>query len=167
MAEASKVDSLLIRYYGNKSAEEIEELTGIPAMDVAKRTLEVLGKRDPLGEDARVQVLIIRLETMAEEIQKRLPEMSDRNVSAAVNSASGALGRVLKELREVRKESKIDVTAISETMGRILAELINIPIQHLRDELKERYATDDDEIDSIVEDGIRMAYDELESRVDS
>lgn len=161
------VDALLLRFYGSKTPEEIAEITGIEAIDVAKRTAEILGRRDYLAEDAKVRLLIGKLESMVAEIESRMSDMKDRDLAPAINSARSAIGTVLKELRDVRKENKVDVDAISVSMGRTIGEVVDVMMRHVRAELKERYPTNDSEIDALVHEGLEIARKELDGRVDA
>lgn len=118
------MDQILIRDYGRLTPEEIGEKTGIDPLEVAKRTEAALGKRDYLSEDAHMKITMLRLESMAEELESRLPNMKDKDVSAAVNSAAGALGRVLKEVREIRRDSEADAAAMEQSYGLAMTRII-------------------------------------------
>jgi hypothetical protein len=140
------VDQKLISYYGSKTPAEIAEETGMTAIEVAKRTEQILGERDYLGEEAKVQVVISRLDAMSAEVERRLPGMSDRNIAAAVNSSAGALGRVLAELRKIREESRVDAEAITNRQARELVSIVEQAMQRSIGSLKARYP----EIDAIL-----------------
>jgi hypothetical protein len=133
------IDQKLISYYGSKTPTEIEELTGIPAAEVMKRTQEILGERDYLGEDAKVQVVISRLDAISAEIERRMPSFSDRNIAAAANAAAGSLGRVLAEMRKIREESKVDLEAITNRQARELVSIVESAMQRSIGSLKARY----------------------------
>jgi hypothetical protein len=137
------VDQKLIAFYGSKTPTEIAEETGLTAIEVAKRTEQLLGERDYLSEDAKVQVVIQRLDTISAEIERRLPSMSDRNIAAAANASAGALGRVLKELRELRKESKVDMDALSARYAQTMVSIVEASFNRLLGRLMERYPAED------------------------
>jgi hypothetical protein len=133
------LDQRLISMYGNKTPTEIAELVGLSPIEVAKRTEEILGERDYLREDAKVQILMNRLDSLSAEIESRVPEMSDRNLSAAVNSAAGALGRVLAELRKIRTESKVDLDAVNNRAAREMVVIVEKALQRSIGSLAVRY----------------------------
>jgi hypothetical protein len=133
------LDQRLISMYGNKSPKEIGELVGLSPIEVAKRTEEILGERDYLREDAKVQILMNRLDSLSAEIESRVPEMSDRNLSAAVNSAAGALGRVLAELRKIRQESRTDIEAVTNRYAREMVTIVEASFNQMLGRLVERY----------------------------
>jgi hypothetical protein len=133
------VDQLLITAYGNKTPQQIAEETGMTPMEVAKRTAEILGERDYLGEDAKVQVVISRLDAISAEIERRMPSFSDRNIAAAANASAGALGRVLAELRKLREESRVDLDALSNKYAQTMVAIVEASFNRLLGALQERY----------------------------
>jgi hypothetical protein len=133
------VDQKLISGYGSKTPAELAEETGMTAIEVVKRTQEILGERDYLGEDAKVQVVIQRLDSMSAEVERRLPGMSDRNIAAAVNSSAGALGRVLAELRKLREESRVDLDALSNKYAQTMVAIVEASFNRMLGALQERY----------------------------
>lgn len=137
--EANSIDQTLIRFYGVKSPEEIAEITGISAISIAKRTEEALGRRDYLGEAARIQLLMAKLEGMADEIQQRLPDMSDRNVSAAVNAAAGAMGRVLGQLTKIQAANRVDLDAVHSRYADEMVRIVEASYNRQLGKLAERY----------------------------
>lgn len=137
------VDQKLITGYGNKTPTELAEETGLTPIEVAKRTAELLGERDYLAEDARISVLVNRLDSMAAEIERRLPGMSDRNVATSVNAAAGALGRTLKELRELRRESKVDLEALQNRYAQTMVSIVEASFNRMLGRLAERYPDQD------------------------
>lgn len=136
---AENIDSLLIRYYSVKSPEEISVITGIPAMEIAKRTEEALGRRDYLGEAAKVQTILARMEAAAAELESRLPDASDRNASAIGNSIGGLLGRALGELRKVRQETRIDLDAVHSRYADEMVRIVEASYNRQLGKLAERY----------------------------
>lgn len=161
----SNIDRKLISFAGNKTYEEISELTGVPALEVAKRTQEVLSNIGVLEIDQRRAKLMIQLEGIVNEVDSRKESASNRDLGALLNSSRSAIQTVLKELREIEKSSKVDVQQITSYQGKVLGEIVDIAVGHLRAELKERYNTDDSEMDEILQEGMSLAAKELDSRV--
>lgn len=133
-------DRLLIEAYAkHMSVEEAAEYSGIAPDLVAQRTIDALGLRDYLGEAARIELLMRKLEDMASEIQTRLPDMSDRNVSAAVNAAAGAMGRVLGQLTKIQASNKLTEKEMEESYARRFADMIDAAYQRRRGQLEALY----------------------------
>lgn len=159
-------DKRLIKLYGKKTPTEIAEILGLEdAAEVAQRTEALINSRNYLSEDAQINLLLFQLQEMVTEASSRLADASDSHVSQIINAGSGAIGRMLGTLHKLRESSKLDATAIGEHMGNNLAEIMNIALYHLRDELKERYPTDDEEIDELVIEGIRIGTAQLDAKI--
>lgn len=134
-----EVDRLLLREYGRKSPAELELLTGVPALEVGQRLERVLGERDFLGEDARIGVLLHRLDLMVAEIEGRLPDLSDRNIGAVVNAAAGAIGRQLRVLQDLRDRSAVDLERVQRVYADELVRIVELSFERLLGRLEERY----------------------------
>lgn len=134
--ESSSVDLFLIKNYGVLSPRELSEQTGVPVSEIAARSEQALGVRDYLGERSRVATLLTRLEAAAAELESRLPEASDRNVSAIGNAIGGLLGRSLGELRKIRAEDKLSEAELEESFARRFADMIDVAFQRRRGQLE-------------------------------
>lgn len=162
--EANSIDQTLIRFYGVKSPEEIAEITGISAISVAKRTEEALGRRDYLGEAARIQLLMAKLEGMADAIQQRLPDMSDRNVSAAVNAAAGAMGRVLGQLTKIQAANRVDLDTVNKRHAQEMVSIVERAGDRVFGELAALYPNmEPDEIQQRFRDNILAVAREVDA----
>jgi hypothetical protein len=134
-----EVDRLLLREYGRRSPAELELLTGVPALEVGQRLERILGERDFLGEDARIGVLLHRLDLMVAEIEGRLPDLSDRNIGAVVNAAAGAIGRQLKVLADLRDRSRVDLDRVQQVYADELVRIVELSFERLLGRLEERF----------------------------
>lgn len=162
---STRINRLLVDGHGVKSAQVISDETGIPPEDVARRTRELFEAVDVLTIEDKRAKLVLQLESMVGQLSARMAGASDKSISGIANSARSAIGSVLKELADMESRSQVDVTAITQNMGRTLGELLNISLTHLREELKERYGTSDDEIMELVKEGVRIGQAELEQRI--
>lgn len=133
------VDRVLLREYGRKSPVELEQLTGVPALEVAQRLERVLGERDFLGVDARIGVLLHRLDGMVAELEGRLEGVSDRNLGSVVNAAAGAIGRQLGVLKVLREESRVDLERVERVYADELVRIVELSFERLLGRLEERY----------------------------
>lgn len=122
--EFSSIDETLIRYAGVKSPQEISDLTGIPAEDVLRRIHEVLNSIDILSiEQMRAKMVIMLLGFIA-EIDARRDAAVDRNFAAMANAVGGNISRVLKELEDTEKRTKLDIEAINRRRAHELVEML-------------------------------------------
>lgn len=151
------VDQKLIRWYGVLTPEQIAKETGLEADYVAKRTQELLGTRDYLGDAARVNALMTRMETAAAELESRLPEASDRNASAIGNSIGGLLGRSLGELRKLRDETRDDADAVRASYAKMLVAIVEAAFYKTKADLAELYPDlASEEIDTVFNSNLKQ-----------
>lgn len=140
MGADTSLDRRLIELYAKgRSIEQVSEDTGIPPEQVASRT-ELALRRDLFSEDARILLILRKLEEMADEIHSRVPTMSDRNISAAVNAAAGAFQRVLTELRKLRAEGQADLDTVSKRHKEAFLQIIDRATQRTIGSLSERFS---------------------------
>lgn len=139
LERVDEVDRLLIREYGRRSPRELEELTGVPALECAQRLERILGERNFLSEDAAIRVLLFRLDSMVAEVESRLPDVSDRNVGAVVNAAAGAIGRQLRVLQDLRDRSVVDLERVQGLYAAELVRIVELSFERLLGRLEERF----------------------------
>lgn len=133
------IDAMLIRYAGVKSPDEVEELTGVPAMEVAKRTKAALGKIDILDVAEKRAKLMLRLEAMVAEVEGRITDASDRNLGALINASRGSIQTILKELREIEKASKEDVDTVVNRVSQNMVAIVERSYDRQLGRLSERF----------------------------
>lgn len=134
----SAIDSLLIRYAGIKSANDIADMTGLEPEDVVRRTSEILDTVSLTFPQRRAKA-IFQLDEINAEMASRYKSADDENLARLGNTAAGAIGRVLGELRAIEKDAKEHEDEQKEAMGRILANLVDKAMQRAIGELKQRH----------------------------
>lgn len=159
------IDAMLIRWAGVKSYDEIGEMTGIAPLEVARRTKDALAAVGVLEMHERRVKLMMTLESIIAEVDTRKEDASNRDLGGLLNASRAAAATILKELREIEKSSRVDVNAITSSQGRLLGQVVDVALTHLRDELKKRYPTDDDEIDELIAEGITIGTRGIDSAV--
>jgi hypothetical protein len=154
MVFMDEVDRLLLREYGRRSPQDLEVLTGVPALEVAQRLERVLGERDFLGEDARIGVLLHRLDGMVAEVESRLSGVKDRDLGGVVNAAAGAIGRQLKVLADLRDRSKVDLERVQRVYADELVRIVELSFERMLGRLEERFP-------GVDADGLRSDFEGL------
>jgi hypothetical protein len=134
----SAIDSLLIRYAGVKSANDIAEETGLEPEEVLRRTQELLD-RVTLTFPQRRAKAIFQLDEITAEMAGRYKRADDENLARLGNTAAGAIGRVLGELRALEKDAKEHEEEQAAAMGRVLATLVDRAMNRAIGELKQRH----------------------------
>lgn len=145
----SAIDSLLIQFAGVKSARDIGELTGLEPGEVVRRTQEILD-RVVLTNAQRRAKLIFQLDEITAEMASRYKSARDEDLARLGNTAAGAIGRVLGELRALEKDARENAVEQEEVMGRVLASMVDKALQRAVGELRVRHP----EIDAGVLGGL-------------
>jgi hypothetical protein len=167
LERVGEVDRILIREYGRKSPQELELLTGVPALEVAQRLERLLGERNFLSEDAAIRVLLFRLDSMVAEVESRLSDVSDRNVGAVVNAAAGAIGRQLRVLQDLRDRSVVDLERVQGVYARELVRIVELSFERLLGRLEERFdGVSADELRAEFESVILLVASEVDAERD-
>jgi hypothetical protein len=167
LERVGEVDRILIREYGRKSPQELEVLTGVPALEVAQRLERLLGERNFLSEDAAIRVLLFRLDSMVAEVESRLGDVSDRNVGAVVNAAAGAIGRQLRVLQDLRDRSVVDLERVQGVYARELVRIVELSFERLLGRLEERFdGVSADELRAEFESVILLVASEVDAERD-
>lgn len=163
LERVDEVDRILVREYGRRSPRELEELTGVPALECAQRLERILGERNFLSEDAAIRVLLFRLDSMVAEVESRLSDVSDRNVGAVVNAAAGAIGRQLRVLQDLRDRSVVDLERVQGVYARELVRIVELSFERMVGKLSERFGdVDVDDIRKEFEETILVVAREID-----
>ena len=141
----SAIDSLLVQYAGIRSPRDIGEMTGLEPEDVVRRTQEILD-RVTLTNAQRRAKLIFQLDEVTSEMASRYKTARDEDLARLGNTAAGAIGRILGELRAIEKDAKENQLEQEEATGRVLATMVDRALQRAIGELKVRHP----EIDASV-----------------
>lgn len=134
----SAIDSLLVRYAGIKSPNDIAELTGLSPEEVAQKTQQILD-RVTLTFPQRRAKAIFQLDEINAEMAGRYKNAANEDLARLGNTAAGAIGRVLGELRAIEKDAKEHEEEQQQAMGRILATLVDRAMNRAIGELKQRH----------------------------
>lgn len=139
MDDLSFVDQKLINYAGVLPPVKIAELTGIPAEDVARRTLEILNSVDYFTIEQMRTRLIIMLNTMIAEALNRLQTASDKAAPAYMNATGGNIQRAVKELEAMESRAQANHSAMEQAYARRMVDIVNMTYNRQLGRLSERY----------------------------
>ena len=147
----SAIDSLLVQYAGIKTPNDIADMTGLTPEDVVRRTQEILD-RVTLTNAQRRAKLIFQLDEITAEMSSRYKTAKDEDLARLGNTAAGAIGRILGELRALEKDARENELEQEQAMGRILASMVDKAMQRAIGELKARHPEiETDNLGKIVE----------------
>lgn len=139
--DLTSIDQKLVMYAGTKTPEEISEITGVPAEEVAKRTLGILNKVDYFSIQQKRAQMMFMLQGVISEVYVRRESMSDRNLGSAMNSAGGNIQRILKTLEDMEKRDEKSMQAQEEAYARRLLIIVQRAFDRQLGALTERYPT--------------------------
>lgn len=132
-----KVSDKLLRKYARFSAREIEQKTGIPALEAMARIEEMLDEEDWLSDLRKEQLLIDEFQDIAEEIKDRMHSVDDEFFADMANSAIRAMNSIGQRWDAMRKVITIDINDITAAHGRIFGSAFDIALWHVVDILME------------------------------
>lgn len=134
----SAIDSFLVQWAGLKSANQLSEETGLEPEEVARRTQELLDKVSLTFPQRRAKA-IFQLDEITAEMTARYKRASDEDLSKLGSTASQAIARVLKELRDMERDAKEHEAEQQVAMGRVLAGMVDKAMNRAIGELRARY----------------------------
>lgn len=123
--DLTSIDQKLVVYAGALTPEQIAEKTGIPAEEVAKRTLAVLNSVDYFTFQQMRAKSIVMLNVLIAEAMNRLSSVSDRNAGAFFNATGGNLQRIMKELGEMEKQAEKNSSAMEQAYAKRMVDIVS------------------------------------------
>lgn len=147
------IDSHIVKFSGVYSPAEIGEAIGFSPEEVVRRRQEIFDTVALTNGERRAK-LIFQLDEITAEMHGRYRTANDENLARLGNTAAGAIGRVLGELRALEKDAREDEAAREESVGRLLASMVDRALQRAVGELRVRHP----EIDSGVLGGLVEAH---------
>lgn len=139
----TSLDQKLVQMAGAYSPAEIAEKTGIPAEEVAKRTIDVLNSIDYFTIEQMQARSMIMLNRLISEAMNRLESVSDRNLGALLNSTGGNLQRNLKELQGLQAQAEKNSSQMEKAYAKRLLTIVDRAFDRYLGKLSERYPDED------------------------
>lgn len=135
---SSALDRILVQYYGVKTPAEIAEELDIAPDEVIRRTNEMVGERDYLGEEAQFNLIMAQLrENVAFAMERlRSGEPSHRDVSGIMNAMTNAINKQMSALQLAQQRSSADVERVKAVYSRQLVEIV----ERAQKNLEERFS---------------------------
>jgi hypothetical protein len=137
--DLTSIDQKLINYAGVLPPTRIAELTGVPAEEVAKRTLEVLNSIDYFTVEQMRAKQIIMLNSMIAEALNRLPTASDKAAPAYMNATGGNIHRAIKELEAMEARAQANHSAMEQAYARRMVYIVGRAFDRQLGKLAERF----------------------------
>lgn len=134
----SAIDGILISGAGIKTPNELAEATGYTAEEVVRRTQELLDSVQLTNSQRRAK-LIFQLDEVTAEMRSRYKTANDENLARLGNTAAGAVGRVLGELRAMEKDAKDDQDELERVYARQLVRIVEASFNRYLGKLEAKF----------------------------
>lgn len=127
-------ESLLIRY-AHLSGREIEEKTGIPAIEALQKINDLLDSRDWLTVRREERLLIIEMQDLIHSARDRLEHASEDNYAAIANVALRGFKEIGLRYDQRRKNLDIDISEITAAQAHVFGGAYDTSLSHLIDSM--------------------------------
>lgn len=159
--ELSLLDEALIKAAASgKSADEMEQLTGIPAAQAVLHVKQLLARRDIWTEVERRQLLLHELNELKESLSSAAVQLRDGDSARLLLKVLQEIGR---RLDQERTRLDVDVIRLTEYQEKVLLRAMDSALNFAKGELAERYPlVPRQELEELVAEGLLRAKNELE-----
>ncbi len=159
--EVSLLDETLIRAAAaNKSGDEMEALTGIPAAQAVLHVKTLLSRRDIWSEVERRQLLLHELHELKDTLGTQALEFRDQDSARLLLKVLQEIG---KRLDSERTKLDMDIIRLNEYQQKVLLKAMDAALNFAKGELGARYPeVPKEELDELVIEGLVRAKYELE-----
>lgn len=123
--DLTSIDQKLINYAGVLPPSKIAEITGVPAEEVAKRTLAIMDQVDYFTVEQMRAKQMIMLNTMITEALNRLPTASDKAAPAYMNATGGNIQRAIKELEAMEIRAQQNHAKLEQTYALRMVDIVS------------------------------------------
>lgn len=136
----------MLLQYARLSYDEIEEKTGIPALEAAEKIEFLLADRGHLNQRQTELLLLIELGDVISDARQRLTNASDRDYAAIANVILRGAKDLLDRITEARRGVEIDISEITEGQARTFGNAYDASTDEIFRILQRRYddLTDED-----------------------
>jgi hypothetical protein len=149
-----------------RSPAEIAELTGLDAGYVAERVAFLLDSKDWLSDRQEERLLLVEASALKDKAFSMLDAVGPNEFAGVANVVLRSLRLVSERLDARRKLVDADIERITQAHARIFAEAFDVALRHIVDGFKGfDEVPGDDEVDLLVEEGLRRASSVLDGKV--
>lgn len=167
MSEVEKrgaVDAKLLSL-ARKSPQEISDLTGLDAKFVAERISQLLESRDWLSDRQQERLLLEEIADLKDMVMDRVRFADDKDFAATANVALRTLKLISERLDARRKIVDADINEITAAQARLFGRAFDAALNHVVAGVKLTAEVDDELVDSLVVEGLKLAARSLEQNV--
>ena len=158
------VDAKLLSL-ARKSPQEISDLTGLDAKFVAERISQLLESRDWLSDRQQERLLLEEIAELKDMVMDRVRFADDREFANVANVALRTLKLISERLDARRKLVDTDINEITAAQARLFGRAFDAALSHVVAGVKLTSEIDDELVDSLVVEGLKLAARSLDANV--
>lgn len=158
-----RLDALILKYAGQKTAREIAELSGESQERVLTRKDELLDAIDILTVDQKRQQLMVKLHQIADEAHEMASTADHKTAAGLFNSATTAINAVLKQVATLESKLGGEVQALNEKRVRELLRLVDATVVKAVDVIADEHDLDHSELMAVFQEKLVEAAREIEA----
>ena len=163
--ERTNLDDKLLSL-ARKSPNEIAEATGLDANYVAERIAYLLDSKDWLTDRQEERLLLIEASDLKERAFGMLQDVGPQEFAGVANVVLKSLRLVSERLDARRKLVDDDIQKITAAHAKIFAMAFDAALQYIIAGFKAfEGVPSDDEVDDLVEQGLRRAGSVLDANI--
>lgn len=163
--ERTHLDEKLLSL-ARKSPTEIAEATGLDAKYVSERIAHLLQAKDWLTDRQEERLLLIEAAALKDKAFGMLDEVEAKDFASVANVVLRSLRLVSDRLDSRRKLVDDDISKITSAHAKIFAEAFDTALRYIVQGFKAfEGVPSDEEIDELVEQGLRKAAGVLDENI--
>lgn len=163
--ERTHLDEKLLSL-ARRSPAEIAELTGLDSGFIAERIASLLQAKDWLTDRQEERLLLIEAAALKDKAFGMLDEVEAKDFASVANVVLRSLRLVSDRLDARRKLVDSDIQKITSAHAKIFAEAFDSALRYIVQGFKAFDGVpSDDEIDLLVEEGLRKAAGVLDENI--
>ena len=163
--ERTDLDGKLLSL-ARRSPVEIAELTGLEPGYVAERIAHLLDAKDWLTDRQEERLLLIEAASLKDKAFGMLDEVESKDFSSVANVVLKSLRLVSDRLDARRKLVDSDIEKITSAHAKIFATAFDAALQYIISGFKAfEGVPSDDEVDDLVEQGLKRAGAVLDANI--
>ena len=148
-----------------KSPQEISDLTGLDAKFVAERISQLLESRDWLSDRQQERLLLEEIADLKDMVMDRVRFADEKDFAGIANVALRTLKLISERLDARRKIVDADINEITAAQARLFGRAFDAALNHVVAGVKLTAEVDDELVDSLVVEGLKLAARSLEQNV--
>lgn len=163
-----RLDKVIRRYAGIKSARQIADLTGYTPDEVIRRRNALVDSIDELSLQAQMSFILSELQDTAREYRAKADQIdpndpdTGRNIGPIITASIQAQKAAMQQLQNIQKANQGAVEALNSKRIAELTRLVDLTVVASVAVIAERHGLDESELLSIFQERLVKEAERLE-----